>query len=88
MSSAFGVAIKLIGMFLLAALGAELAAGIVNGGGMGNSTILIITEVINTVINGVVALIVNIPIVLLNFVIAILNGLLGLSIPSLPYIVL
>lgn len=85
MSSAFSTAIKLIGMFLLASLGAEVAAGIINGGGMGNSTITLISTVITTVVQGIVDLIAIIPILVINFVISILNGLLGLSIPTLPY---
>lgn len=86
MSGVWSTVIKLIGMFLLAALGAELAAGIINGGGTSNGVIDLITGVIESVIGGAVALIVNLPVVILNFVIAILDGILPFNISPLPYI--
>lgn len=84
MSTLIVTIIKIIGLFLLAALASEVAAGIINGGSMGNSTITLITSTISTVTQGVIDLIISLPKLILNFAIALINGLLNLSIPYIP----
>lgn len=86
MGTALNGSIKIIGIFLMAALAAEVSAGIINGGGMGNSTITIVSNVLDTVVGGVITLVLNLPIIVINLVISLLNALLGTSIPTLAYI--
>lgn len=85
MTTGMAMVMKFIVIFLIASLASEVAAGIINGGGMGNSTQGLITSSINSLIGGVTDLLVSIPITIINFAIAIINGLLGLSIDYLAY---
>jgi hypothetical protein len=85
MGTALNTAVKLIGLFLIAALASELVVGIISGNPT-NSTITLITSVINSAVGGIVSLISNIPIIIVNLVIALLNALLGTNIDYLNYI--
>lgn len=84
MSAALSTVIKFVGLFLLAALASEVLVGVITGAPT-NSTITLINSVIMSLVDGVVSIIAAIPVIIINFGIAIINAIFGTSIGYLPY---
>lgn len=84
MSTALITVIKIIGLFLLASLASEILVGATTGQTQ-NSTIELIETVIVTLVEGIVSVIATIPIIIVNFGIALINGILGTDIDYLDY---
>lgn len=84
MSAALIIIVKIIALFLIASLASEILVGAVTGTAT-NSTIGIVSMVINDLVDGIVSIIGLIPVLIVNFGIALINGIFGTTIGYLPY---
>jgi hypothetical protein len=84
MSAALITIIKIIGLFLLASLASEILVGAVTGTAT-NSTTNIVMVVIQELVQGIVSILGLIPVLIVNFGIALINGIFGINIDYLPY---
>lgn len=84
MGAALATVIKIIGLFLLASLASEILVGAVTGTAS-NSTTTLISTVINSLVSGIVDIIATIPIIIVNFGIALINAIFNTQIDYLAY---